>query len=541
LDAKSVTRKLSAILSMDVQGYSRLMGDDEIATVNTITEYRKIVGSLVTEWKGRVVDSPGDNILAEFTSVVDAVQCAVEIQHVLKAKNNDLPENRRMIFRIGVNLGDVIQEGNRIYGDGVNIAARIESLADGGGISVSGTAYDHIKNKLALGYIYSGEHPVKNITEPVRVYKVPIGAEEREKKKTGVSGKNKIVVAALGLCLILFASFVAWYFYSNPSTPPSKSASTHKSEAVKTEKSKPIPEQRSIAVLPFDNFSEDKNQEYFSDGISEDLITDLSKISDIFVKSRKSSFAFKGKAIGAQEIAEKLGVHYILEGSVRRAGNRVRINAQLIDANTGHHLWAERYDENIDDIFDIQDKITEKIVSALAVKLTPSEKNYFAHKGTRNIAAYDAVLKGRANRNLGTAQGYLKAISLFREAIKLDPNYGEAYANLAAVYNQLGVMGIPEKQLGMSMKEIRLREREVLEAALKKNPTALTHAMNGVRLLFQYRPDEANAEAERALELDSSDPDVLWQASASIGATGRSAMQINLAKKALRLDPNCLF
>lgn len=175
------------------------------------------------------------------------------------------------------------------------------------------------------------------------------------------------------------------------------------------------------------------------------------------------------------------------------------------------------------------------------MELTPSEKNYFAHKGTRNIAAYDAVLKGRANRNLGTAEGYSKAISLFKKAIKLDPNYGEAYANLASVYNTLGVMGIPEKQLGMSMKAIRLREREVLEAALKKNPTALTHAMNSVRLLFQYRPDEANAEAERALELDSSDPDVLWQASASIGATGRSAMEINLAKKALRLDPNCLF
>jgi len=526
---------------MDVQGYSRLMGDDEIATVKTITEYRKAVGSLVTEWKGRVVDSPGDNILAEFTSVVDAVQCAVEIQHVLKAKNNDLPENRRMVFRIGVNLGDVIQEGNRIYGDGVNIAARIESLADGGGISISGTAYDQIKNKLALGYIYSGEHPVKNISDPVRVYKVPIDAEEGENKKTGASGKKRIAVAALGLFLLLFLSVGAWYFYSKPSTPSPQTASAVPSKKVKTEEAKTIPTQASIAVLPFDNFSEDKNQEYFSDGISEDLITDLSKISDIFVKSRRSSFAYKGKSIGAQEIAEKLGVRYILEGSVRRAGNRVRINAQLIDANTGHHLWAERYDENIDDIFDIQDKITKKIVTALAVELTPSEKNYFAHKGTRNIAAYDAVLKGRANRNLGTAEGYLKAISLFKEAIELDPNYGEAYANLASVYNQLAVMGIPEKQLGMSMKEIGLREREVLEAALKNNPTAMTHAMNGIRLLFQYRFDEANAEAERALELDSSDPDVLWQASASIGATGRRAMEVNLAKKALRLDPNCLF
>jgi adenylate cyclase len=540
LDPKSVKRKLSAILSADVQGYSRLMGDNEIATVETITEYRETLTSLVTQWKGRVVDSPGDNVLAEFASVVDAVQCAVEIQNVLKAKNEELPENRKMIFRIGVNLGDVIQEGDRIYGDGVNIAARIESLADGGGICISGTAYDQIENKLALGYNYFGEHSVKNIAKPVRVYKVPMNPGDVGKELPGRSWK-KLAMAAVILLFLGVSAAAIWNFYPRPAPSPVEAVSKKPPSAKSPDKPLPLPNKPSIAVLPFDNFSEDKNQEYFSDGMSEDLITDLSKISDLFVKSRKSSFVFKGKPLSVKEIAMKLRVHYILEGSVRRSGNRVRINAQLIDAATGHHLWAERYDENISDIFDIQDKITEKIVTALAIKLTPSEENKLAHKGTHNIAAYDAVLKGRANKALATSEGYSKAISLFEKAIKLDPNYGEAYANLASIYNQLAVMGVPDKQLGMSLAEIRLKEREVLEAGLAKSPVALTHAMNSVRLLFQYRPDEGVIEAERALALDSNDSDVLWQAAATIGAAGRSAMEIDLAKKALRLDPNCLF
>ena len=538
MDAKSVTRKLSAILSMDVQGYSRLMGDDEIATVKTITEYRETVASLVTEWKGRVVDSPGDNILAEFTSVVDAVQCAVEIQHVLKAKNNDLPENRRMIFRIGVNLGDVIQEGNRIYGDGVNIAARIESLADGGGISISGTAYDQIKNKLALGYIYSGEHPVKNITEPIRVYRVPVHPEDVENKKPKGKGWKKVVIPLAAVIVLVIAAAV-WYFYPAAVKPGLEVASKKDPSQTSDQKMAPLSDKPSIAVLPFDNFSKDENQDYFSDGMSEDLITDLSKVSDLFVKSRKSSFVFKGKQLGATEIAKKLGVNYILEGSVRRSGNRIRINAQLIDAKTGHHLWAERYDEKIDDIFGIQDKITKKIVTALALKLTPAEEKNIERKGTQNIAAYDALLKGRAQMHLGSPESSAKAISHYKQAIELDPNYGEAYAELATVYNNLAFMGL-HKKLGMSYQELRLAEREALDFALKKD-IASAYSLNSIFLAFQHRHDECIAAAKRALDLDPNNAMVLWQAGFGYILGDQPEVGVKLAEKAMKLDPNCLY
>ena len=540
MDTKNVTRKLRAILSADVQGYSRLMGDDEVATVKTITEYRETISSLVSQYKGRVVDSPGDNVLAEFGSVVDAVQSAVEIQNVLKAKNEDLPENRRMIFRIGVNLGDVIQEGDRIYGDGVNIAARIESLADGGGICISGTAYDQIENKLALGYNFMGEHPVKNIAKPVRVYKVPMDPKDVGIEKAGKPWKKMTIVAAA--LLILAGTAVAiWNFHLRPSPSGTELASKRTATSKSSEKTAPLPlpEKPSIAVLPFDNMSEDPNQEYFSDGMSEDVITDLSKISEIFVKSRKSSFVFKGKQLGAKEIGEKLRVHYILEGSVRKSGNRVRINAQLINAATGHHLWAERYDENISNIFDIQDKITKKIVAALALKLTPAEENSLAQKGTNNIAAYDALLKGRAQMYMSSPESNAKAIELFKKAIELDPNYGEAYAELATVYHNIAFMGM-HKKLGMSYQELRLAEQQCLNSAMK-NRTAFAHALNSALILFQYRHDEAIAEAERALAISPNNARICWQTAWTMVASGKPEIGINLAVKAIKLDPNCLF
>ena len=943
MNPKRVTRKLRAILSADVQGYSRLMGDDEVATFKTITEYREIFSSIVNQYNGRVVDSPGDNILSEFASVVDAVQCAVEIQKVLKAKNEGLPENRRMIFRIGVNLGDVIHEDDRIYGDGVNIAARIESLADGGGICISGTAYDQIENKLALGYNYFGEHSVKNIAKPIRVYKVPMDPKDVVKKTKPKLAKNAAI--AVAIAIILVAAAIVWNSYLRPAPIPTKAISkktsstdestnkpplpnsdkrsiavlpftnmsgdpkeqylcdgftehiitvlakisdlsvtarnttftykgtpvniqklgkelkvkyvlegsiqksgnrirvtaqlidtatgnhlwaenydrniedifdlqdeialkisqslhvklvggtgmnpcargtdnvdaylkfiqamhyhnlgdieglnlsikmceeaieldpnygpaysllawenlneiglcvssspkqsmakafelaqkalsvnnscpfahetmgavyifmgqndkaleqfnkaiemdsnwpdiyvircyylirtgklnealislkkafrlnplpppwyftflgraytmlerydeailafesalkisprflyghmflsfvyailgdeentrfqvseilkinphfsfgcfrpfvnSYKDAAIKKrlteglqkaglpyEEASKIPEKPSIAVLAFDNMSGDPNQEYFSDGMSEDLITDLSKISDILVKSRKSSFVFKGKQLGIKEIGKKLGVRYVLEGSVRRSGNRIRINAQLINAATGDHLWAERYDENVTDIFDIQDKITKKIVAALALKLTPDEQERIADKGTNNIAAYDALLKARANFNMATVEGYKNAISLFEKAIKLDPNYGAAYAGLAGVYDTLSHLAVNRKQLGMSYEEIRLKEREALNAGLKHNPVAKTYSTNSVMLAFQYRPEEALAEAKKAQMMAPNDPNVLWQLAPAHFVNGKPEIGINLAKKALELDPACLF
>jgi adenylate cyclase len=300
-------RKLAAILSADVEGYSRLMDDDEVATVRTLTSSCAAISNLVEQFRGRVVDSPGDNILAEFKSVVDSVNCAVEIQRELAKRNEELPDNRKMQFRIGVNLGDVIDEDGRIYGDGVNIAARIEALSEAGGICISRNVFEQVKNKLKLGYEYLGEHSVKNIPEPVKVHKILM--------------ETDIAVPAKG-------------------------------EGLK------VPEKPSVAVLPFDNISGDPEQEYFSDGITEEIITALSKIPKMFVIARNSTFTYKGKPVRVQQVGEELGVQYVLEGSVRKAGNRVRITAQLVEAVTGHHLWAERYERDLKDIFALQDEIT---------------------------------------------------------------------------------------------------------------------------------------------------------------------------------------
>jgi len=334
--AGDVKRKLSAIFSADVEGYSRLMGEDELATIETLTSHKETMAKLIRQYRGRVVDSTGDNLLSEFGSVVDAVQCAVEVQQVLSSKNETLPENRRMYFRIGINLGDVVEEDERIYGDGVNVAARVESLAKGGGISISGTAYDQLGKKLPLGYEYLGEQSVKNIEKPVRVYRVLTEAEAAGKVIGEIRPKTKqLRGAAIGgvVVLILVAGALAiWNFYLNP---PFEPASEEKMAFA-------LPDKPSIAVLPFVNMSEDPKQEYFSDGLTEEIITALSKVPKVFVIARNSTFSYKGKSVKVNQVAEELGVRYVLEGSVRKAGDRVRITAQLIDAIKGHHLWAER-------------------------------------------------------------------------------------------------------------------------------------------------------------------------------------------------------
>src|SRR5262245_52962346 len=307
-------RKLTAILAADVQGYSRLMGADEEGTLRMLTAYREVTDALIQQHRGRIVGTAGDSILAEFASAVDAVQCAVAIQQALKTKNADLPSERRMEFRIGINVGDVIVEWPQIYGDGVNIAARLEALAEGGGICISGTVYDQVENKLALAYEYLGEQMVKNIAKPVRVYRV------RE--------------AAAGA--------------------PAQASRDETSLQL------PLPDKPSIIVLPFLNMSNDPEQGYFSDGITEDITADLSKVSSLFVISRTSAFTYKGKAIKVRDISREMGVRYVLEGSVRKAGERVRISAQLVDAMADHHLWAERYDRPLADIFAVQDEIVQK-------------------------------------------------------------------------------------------------------------------------------------------------------------------------------------
>ncbi|HJY83682.1 MAG TPA: adenylate/guanylate cyclase domain-containing protein [Candidatus Binatia bacterium] len=337
--------KLAAIFSANVKGYSRLMGEDEVATIRTLSAYRQVMSTLIRQYRGRVVDSPGDNLLAEFASVVDAVQCAVEIQRALKARNATLLPECKMEFRIGINLGEVIVEGEQIYGDGVNIAACLESLAEAGGICISGSVYDQVETKLNflnLAYEYLGERTVQNIAKPVPVYWLQM---EPEQSFPTVRGRGEVSSPFLAL-----------------------------------------PDKQSIAVLPFANMSGDPEQEYFSDGLTEDLITDLSKRSGLFVISRNSVFLYKGKVVKPEQVSEELGVQYMLEGSVRKAGNRVRITAQLIDATTGYHLWAERYDRELQDIFALQDEVTQKIVTALEVKLTEGEQGHFGCTPTEALS-----------------------------------------------------------------------------------------------------------------------------------------------------------
>ena len=307
-------RKLTSIFSADAVGYSRLMGDDEAATVRTLTSYRNVISALIKQHNGIVIDSPGDNLLAEFASVVDAVQCAVAVQKELSARNDELPENRRMHFRIGINLGDVIQEDNRIYGDGVNIAARLEGLAEPGGICISGIVFEQVENKLPLEYNYIGAHSFKNISKPVKVYRLLVNGDDSS-RDFGIEHETV--------------------------------------------------DKPSIAVLPFVNMSGDPAQEYFCDGLTDHLITGISKYPNLIVIARNSAFTYKGRMVKVQQIGQDLGVRYVLEGSVQRSGERVRITSQLIDTKTGHHLWADDFDRDLVDIFDLQDEIAMEVLRAL--------------------------------------------------------------------------------------------------------------------------------------------------------------------------------
>jgi TolB-like protein/class 3 adenylate cyclase/Flp pilus assembly protein TadD len=525
-------RKLTAILSADVKEYSRLMREDEEATIRTLTTYRGTMTTLVQQYRGRVVDAPGDNLLAEFASVVDAVNCAVEIQRELAEQNSGLPAERRMEFRIGVNLGDVVEEEGRIYGDGVNIAARVESICEGGGVCISGTAYEHVEHKLNLKFEDLGEHEVKNIPTPVRVYRVlssPGAGAQRvisAKKDAGKTWRNRAM--AIAVILLVGAAVGIWQFYLRP--PVIEPA------AVK-EMAYPLPGKSSIAVLPFVNMSEDPNQEYFCDGITEDLITDLSKISDLFVIARNSTFVYKGKPVKIKQVAEELGVRYVLEGSVRRADNKVRITAQLIDATTGHHLWAERYTGIIDEVFAYQDQITQKIIDALAIKLNVDEQDQLAHKDTDNIAAYDLFLKGWEYYLRWTPEDFFKAIPFFEKAVQIDSNYGRAYAALAAAYWQGSREFLGLNQFGMSREEGFLLARENLEKAMGK-PTSLAHYLASDMNLHRYQWQAALVEAERGIALEPNNAIINLQMGNVLIMSGNPKKGVEFIKKAMRLDPH---
>jgi adenylate cyclase len=520
-------RKLTAIFSADVKGYSRLMREDELATVETLKKYREIMASLIQEYRGRVVDTPGDNVLAEFSSVVDAVQCAVRIQEELKTRNTELPENRRMEFRIGINLGDVIEEEDRIYGDGVNIAARIESLAEGGGICISSKAYEEVRNKLSLGYEYLGEHTVKNIVEPVRVYRVLTEPEAAGKVVEGKRPKPRQwrwAALAIAAVLVLGAAVAIWNFYFRP--PPMEPASLEKMAF-------PLPDKPSIAVLPFVNMSGDPKQEYFSDGITEEIITALSKVPRLFVIARNSTFTYKGKPVKVQKVSEDLGVRYVLEGSVRTAGDRVRITAQLIDAIKGHHLWAERYDRDMKDIFALQDEITLKILMALQVKLTEGEQRVLLGKGTDNLDAYLKLLQSSEHAVRFTKEDNVLARQLAEEAIALDPGYAMAYLRLSATH----LMDLLYGSSKSPRESLRLAEELVQKALALDASLAEAHAFLGRIYLTKRQHEKAIAEGERSLAMAPNSAFIHAALAFTLRHSGRPEEAIALFKKAIRLNP----
>jgi adenylate cyclase len=482
MSEEQAKRKLAAILSADAKDYSRLMEDDEEATVRNITANRELMVSQIQNQNGRVVDAKGDNLLAEFSSVVDAVRCAVEIQRELGRRNAELPEHRKMEFRIGVNLGDVIEEGETIYGDGVNIAARLEALAEGGGICISGTAFDQVEGKLELNFEYLGERSVKNIKKPVRVYRVEM------------EGRLSDVETRQGL---------------------------------------PLPDKPSIAVLPFANMSGDPEQEYFSDGLSEDIITALSQLPDMLVIARNSTFTYKRKSVKVQQVGRELGVRYVLEGSVRKAGDRVRITAQLIDATTGHHLWAERYDRNLEDIFAIQDEITLRILKALQVKLIDGEQGRLSAKGTENIEAYLKTLQARSHFRRFDRGSSLLARQIFEEVIALDPQYPMPYAMLGWTYLNdvfLGWSDSPRE----SMKRAFASAQKCI-ALDDSSPAA--HGLLSRVYLMQSKHDKAILEAEKAVALDPNSADAHMLLGNVFNYAGRLEEAISAIDKAIRLNP----
>jgi len=518
-------RKLTAILSADVEGYSRLMGEDEDATIRTLTAYRELMSTLIQKHHGRVVDSPGDNLLAEFGSVVDAVRCAVEIQEELRVRNAELPENRRMVFRIGINLGDVVEEGERIYGDGVNITARVEGLAEGGGICVSGTVYDSIKNKLSLGYDSLGEHTVKNIKEPVRVYRMRVGPDAAA---SGVSKEKKPAVkrwqwAALAAMVVLVLGAVAvWNFYFR--LPAVEPASMEKMAF-------PLPDKPSIAVLPFTNMSDDPKQEYFSDGITNDIITDLSKVGGMFVVASNSTFTYKNKPTKVQEVSRELGVRYVLEGGIQKVGDRVRINAQLIDATTGQHLWAERFDRSMDDIFAVQDEITEKIVAAVFVKLDSAERHRAMRIPTESAEAYDLNMRAREIWHRWGKENNVEARRLWKKAIELDPEYAHAYGGIAwTLAHDYLYYGGPGESLERAFKAAQ-------KAVSLDNEDFGPQWTLGYVLLQKRLYDQAITAYDKALALHPNNADLLAEMGNVLTRVGRPQDAIEQMKKAMRLNP----
>jgi len=528
--AQEFKRKLTAILSADVAGYSRLMQDDEAATVKTLEAYKRIISDLVKQHRGRVVDSPGDNILAEFASVVDAVQCAVAVQKELQGRNAELPENRKMLFRIGVNLGDVIEEESRIYGDGVNIAARLESLADPGGVCVSKTAFDHIESKLPLGYEFLGEQTVKNIAKPVGAYRVVLEPRVTRGRGSGFRAqgvKRRITVIGLSVVLVLAAGAALWQFFLRPSAPPVEKADPKQTAL-------PLPELPSIAVLPFVNLSEDQKDQLLCDGITDNIINALSKVPRLFVIARNSTFTYKGKPVKVKQVSEELGVRYVLEGSVLRSGDHVRITAQLVDALTGNPLLAERYDGKTTDLFTLQDDITMRVLSAVRVKLEGLGGSWMKYyRGTQGLDCFLKIQQAISHIQRMTIPDTNQARQIAEEGLAMCPE-GPVF------YRILAIVNMNDYNLGSSKapRESIEKAEELLQKALAIDDNDSEAHGNMSQVYSRKREyDKAIAAAERGVTLNPGSSWANYRYGLVLVVVGRPEEAIPLFEKAIRLNP----
>jgi len=473
--------RLAAILAADVVGYSRLMERDEAGTLAALKERRKaVLEPLVARHQGRVFKVAGDGVLVEFASAVNAVQCAVELQQAMAAANGEQPDDRRIVLRVGVNLGDVMVEGGDLYGDGVNIAARLESLAEPGGILVSGTAHDYVRNKVKVGFDDLGTQALKNIAEPVRAYRV-----------TGT---------------------------------PVVTITPHKATTDKP----------SIAVLPFTNMSGDPEQEYFSDGITEDIITELSRFRTLSVIARKTSFQFRGSQRDIRRIGQAVAARYVVEGSVRKAGERIRVTAQLIDTSTGAHVWAQRYDRKLIDLFAVQDDVTRCIVGAATTRLEEDYLRRLERRPTESLQAYDYCLRGRECIKQASAEGMAEARRYFELAIEADPLYARAYSGLAYVCN----MSTSYSGWGIPFDDAYAQAFEFAKKAVVLDDTDnMPHITLGWVLMWRGNYVESRREFDRALELNPSDADALVYRAHHLIYTGEAEQAIETVQRAIHLNP----
>jgi adenylate cyclase len=484
VSAGQVERRLAAIFAADVEGYSRLMSLDEVATLRALTAHRAVMDGLIAQHRGRIVNTAGDSVLAEFPSVVGAVECAVEVQQAIAAVSAAEPEDRRMRFRIGINLGDVLLKGGDLFGDGVNVAARLQALAEPGGICVSGTVRDHVGRKLAASFADLGEHAVKNIAEPVRVYRVgPING-------------------------------------AAPVTPASL----------------PLPDKPSIAVLPFTNMSGDPEQECFSDGMSEDIITALSKLRWFFVIARNSTFSYKGKALDVRRVARELGVRYVLEGSVRKAGSRLRITAQLIDAPTGNHVWAERYDRDLSDIFAVQDEITQHVVASIEPRLYAAENLRIETKPPESLDAWGCVVRSLRHLARITAEDTQQAGQLLRRALGLSPNYAKAHSLLAWAEITAVARGFSDMDAAVPIAQHHTHTALVLD-----DSDPWTHFSIAILKIMRSQYAEALASFRRAIDLNPNFAIAHGFMAGALAFSGDADAALETVNRAIRMSPQDPF